>query len=125
METSTMKNSLALALALSLSAPFAVMAQNGQLAFTQEHFHHLDVDKDGKVTQAEYRQFMEGAFSKLDTDGNGQLSSAEAGEVLSAEQFASVDADGNGQLSRQEFLDQAMRDFQRADNNADGSLRFP
>lgn len=120
-----MKKSLTLALAMCLSAPLAAMAQNAQLPFTQEHFNELDINKDGEVTEFEYRQFMEAAFNNLDTDRNRRLSRAEASKVLTAEQFASVDTDRNGEIGPDEFMNQAMRDFRRADHNADGSLRYP
>jgi len=120
-----MKKPLALVFAIGLCLPVAAMAQNTPLELTQEHFEQLDVDKSGKVSETEYRQFMEGAFTKLDADGNGRLSPAEAGKVLTPEQFAAVNADGNGEVSRQEFLDQAMRDFHRADSDGDGYLSYP
>ncbi|MGE4335663.1 MAG: EF-hand domain-containing protein [Pigmentiphaga sp.] len=120
-----MKKSLALAFALGLAVPAFALAQSAPLDLSQEHFDQLDVNKDGKISEIEYSQFMDGAFTKLDADGNGRLSPAETATVLTAEQFTAVDSDKNGELSRQEFLDQVMRDFRRADDNNDGHLRYP
>jgi len=120
-----MKKTHTLLFALGLSMPVAAMAQTQPLELTEEHFLQLDVDKSGQVSEVEYMRFMDGAFTKLDTDGNGRLSPKEAGTVLSTEQFKVVDADGNGELSRQEFQDQAKRDFHQADNDGDGQLRYP
>jgi len=120
-----MKKSLALAFALGLAAPVAALAQSAPLDLSQEHFEQLDVDKNGQISEVEYRQFMDGAFTKLDANGNGRLTPAETSAVLTAEQFAIVDADKSGDITRQEFLDQVMRDFRRADSDNDGHLRFP
>ncbi|MCK9511776.1 MAG: EF-hand domain-containing protein [Pigmentiphaga sp.] len=120
-----MKKSLALAFALGLAAPMAALAQSAPLDLSQEHFEQLDVDKNGRISEVEYRQFMDGAFTKLDADGNGRLSPSETASVLTAEQFAIVDSDKNGELSRTEFLDQVMRDFRRADDDSDGHLQYP
>lgn len=121
-----MKKFLPLTIALALSVPVLASAQEGNSQMmSREHFDQLDTNKDGVVSRAEYQQFMEGAFTKLDTDGNGMLSKEEAGAVLTPEQFNNVDADKNGQLSRKEFMTQVMADFDRHDRNGDGQLQHP
>ncbi|SRR5690606_7770649 len=120
-----MKKTLVLTLALSLSAPLTALAQDGSVIFSQEHFNQLDVNQDGRVSETEYRQFMEGAFEQLDTNGDNQLSQAEANAALGADHFSAADADSNGYLSRQEFLSQVMRDFQEADRDNNGYLTYP
>jgi len=123
MERAVMIKLLTLSFALALAGPAAAFAQGSPEGLTQAHFDQLDTDKNGKVSEAEYRQFMEGAFDKLDTDKNGSLSNAEAGTVLTREQFSIVDRNQNGQLNRQEFMDQVMSDFHRQDQNRDGHLQ--
>ena len=122
-----MKNSsLAIVLALALGMPLAAVAQGSTTAveLTQEHFDQLDVDKDGQVSRAEYQQYMEGAFGRLDADGNGRITKQEAARVLTPEQFAAVDADGSSDISEAEFMDRVMRDFDRQDRDKDGRLAY-
>lgn len=117
-----MKTTNILAIALLAAMPVASMAQANPNGMTHEQFQHLDKDNSGTVSEAEYFQFMEGAFKELDTDRNNSLSPEETSTVMSAEQFSKVDTDGNGRVTRQEFLDQVMSDFHRHDSNKDGEL---
>jgi Ca2+-binding EF-hand superfamily protein len=94
-----------------------------QQAMHQGHKDHLDTDDNGAVSQQEYQAFMAGAFNKLDADGDGNLRSADAGKVLTADQFSSMDRDGNGVVSRTEFMSQVMTDFASADKGGDGHLQ--
>ncbi len=118
-----MKTFLSLALVMMLAGPVAAVAQEASSAgLTREHFDQMDTNRDGKLSEAEYRRFMDDAFDKLDTNRDGQLSRDEAANVLGDEQFAAVDANGNKTLSRQEFIDQVTRDFHRQDRDKDGHL---
>lgn len=114
-----MKNAKLMLLALMAAPALALGSPNGM---TYEQFHHLDKDGSGTVSEAEYYQFMEGAFKELDTDKNNSLSPDETASILTTEQFSELDANGNGRVSRQEFLDQVMSDFHRHDANKDGEL---
>lgn len=113
---------LGLALCLATIVPLAV-ADNGSSETTNQHFGHLDKDKNGSVSETEYREFMEASFTQLDTDNKGSLSLAETEKVLTVEEFALVDKDKNGEVTREEFMLQVMSDFQRFDRNKDGQLQ--
>jgi len=125
-EYQAMKKYLPLTIALALSAPVLAFAQEGGAQMmAQEHFEQLDTDKSGSVSRAEYQTFMEGAFTKIDKDGNGVLTQTEAITVLTPEQISSVDTNKDGQISREEFMTQVMSDFSRHDRNGDGQLQHP
>jgi len=117
-----MKQAKLLIIALMAAAPALAFAQSTSQGMTYEQFNHMDKDGSGTISEAEYFQFMEGAFKELDTDKNNSLSPDETSHILTPEQFAQTDANGNGRISRQEFLDQVMSDFHRHDGNKDGEL---
>jgi hypothetical protein len=89
-----------------------------------DHFAEIDGDGDGKLTQAELVTFKKAhhgerghrkgppedhakrVIEHLDTDGDGKVSTAEAGEKPHlAERFADIDGDGDGQLTEQELVE--------------------
>jgi Ca2+-binding EF-hand superfamily protein len=111
---------------LLASACALLMCSNlamAQQAMHQGHKDQLDTDDNGSVSKQEYQAFMAGAFNKLDTDGDGNLRSADVGKILTADQFSSMDRDGNGVVSRTEFMNQVMTDFASADKGGDGHLQ--
>lgn len=108
--------------ALLLASPALGFAQTNPQGMTYEQFNQIDKDGSGTISEAEYHQFMEGAFKELDADKNNSLSPNETAQILTTEQFSQVDADGNGRISRQEFLDHVMADFHRHDSDGDGEL---
>ncbi|MDP3857289.1 MAG: hypothetical protein Q8Q73_05925 [Stagnimonas sp.] len=60
-------------------------------------------------------------LKKLDTDGDGSVSLAEA-EVAAKSQFASLDQSHDGSVSEAEFLAARQQLFRLADSNGDGLL---
>lgn len=95
----------------------------GPLVFggMQEDFAQADVNGDGVVSRAEYRERMVDVFYALDAGREGYLTVDE----MSATDRVLVEranANGDGKLSLQEFLEFRIRDFDRADNNGDGVL---
>lgn len=118
-----MKPTTQLLAALLLILPALGFAQGNPQGMTYEQFNQIDKDGSGTISQAEYYQFMEDAFNKLDSDKNNSLSPDETAQVLTSEQFSRLDADGNGRIGRQEFLDHVMADFHRHDSDGDGELR--
>jgi Ca2+-binding EF-hand superfamily protein len=107
------------ACALLVCTNFAMAQQ----AMHQGHKDQLDTNDNGAVSRQEYQAFMADAFNKLDTDGDGNLRSADVGQVLTTDQFSSMDRNGNGMVSRTEFMNQVMTDFASADKGGDGHLQ--
>ncbi len=74
-----------------------------------KHMMKNDANGDGKLSKEEFaasRKNMEAdkvekAFKRLDSDGDGQLSAAEAG-VTAQQRFKKLDADGDGKLTQAE-----------------------
>ncbi|MBT9611746.1 MAG: hypothetical protein IV108_00600 [Burkholderiales bacterium] len=84
-------------------------------------FEAMDTNKDGQVTEAEYRDYakarmerhrekakteMKARWDKADANGDGMLSREEAkGSSYVMKHFDAIDADKNGQVSEQEIAD--------------------
>ena len=89
----------------------------------------FDLDKDGKLTQAEIDQARKDQFAKYDTDQNGTLSLQEyqslwldAMRRAMVRQFQANDTDGDAAITVTEFtarFDDLVADF---DRNGDGVL---
>ncbi|CAB3656980.1 EF-hand domain-containing protein [Achromobacter pestifer] len=110
-----MKKTIALsttftALAIATSAALAQPAPAG-IQMTPEQQKHLDTNKDGKVSRAEYQTFMEASFAKLDANADGRLSQNEFPKSLTAEQFSAMDSNKDGQVDRAEFMKQVMKEY--------------
>lgn len=101
----------------------AAAAQNQPVAMNQGQMDRLDRDKNGAVDRSEYQTFMTSAFTSLDKNKDGSLSSDEVVGVLTVQQFSATDANGDGKVSQNEFLNRVMADFKAADRGGDGSLR--
>ena len=99
-----------------------VSAQQGS-AMHEGHLNHLDTDKSGGVSTAEYQTFMTAAFTKIDANGDGSISQSETTNMLKADQFAALDANRDGRVSRDEFMTRVMKDFASADRGSDGQLK--
>ncbi|WP_269522128.1 EF-hand domain-containing protein [Coraliomargarita parva] len=80
-----------------------------------ENFDKIDADSDGYLTPEELRAHMKqmreerdgGERKKLDTDGDGVITKAEAEEAGAKrllENFDKIDTDGNGEISREEMM---------------------
>lgn len=60
-------------------------------------------------------------FQRLDTDGDGQISRAEA-QVPRDQRFDRMDLDGDGAISKAEFDTLGDRRFNKTDLNGDGFI---
>jgi len=89
---------------------------------TADHLAAMDANGDKKVDAAEYAAFSDKVFAKLDADGNGAVTPAEAGSTVSTDQFRAVDTNGNGSLSKAEFTTATTADFGASDLDKNGAL---
>lgn len=91
------------------------MAAAAQVTATSDYLAKMDSDGDGRVSPAEYLDWMSYAFDGMDGDGDGVLSPAEQpggkGRPLTREQhrsrladrFRRQDANGDGVLDAREL----------------------
>lgn len=100
-------------LGCALSA--AATATHAQVTETREYLAKMDADGDGRVSLAEYQDWMSYAFDAMDRDGDGVLAAHEQpggnGRPITraehrariAARFNRQDADGDGFLSAREL----------------------
>lgn len=116
-------------------------------AKAREHFARMDVNKDGKLDEADrgahHQQMAAGMFDRVDTDRNGSISREEwnAGAARLAEAHRpgderghmlkmrrpamlpmGADADGDQAVTLKEFEAQALQRFDAADADGNGAL---
>jgi EF hand len=84
-----------------------------------------DQDKDGQVTCAEWQAYAQELFMAADLDRDGRLTRAEFDRVSRDDKtfviadFKYFDADGDGYVSRGEFVDRPNPAFKHLDQNND------
>ncbi|UXN58498.1 EF-hand domain-containing protein [Phyllobacterium zundukense] len=117
-----MKTKIATAVSALLLCTAVATAQQPTPMY-EGHRDQLDTNDNGSVNRTEYQAFMNDAFKKLDTNGDGSLRAGEVGKVLTPAQFAATDRDGNGNVSQKEFMNQVMADFAKTDRSGDGQLQ--
>lgn len=88
---------------------------HAQVSDTASYLQRMDSDGDGKLSQAEYVQWMMYAFDHMDSNGDGVLTADELpggkGRPITREQqrqtiidrFHKQDANGDGYLSAREL----------------------
>ncbi len=91
------------------------LAASAQVTDTATYLQRMDADGDGKVSEAEYVQWMLYAFDHMDRNGDGVLSADELpggkGRPITREQqrqvivqrFHKQDANGDGYLDAREL----------------------
>jgi Ca2+-binding EF-hand superfamily protein len=101
-----------LGLLLACALPLAAQAQVQRAG---DYLSKMDADRDGRVSLAEYQDWLSYAFDAMDRDRDGVLSPAEQpggrGEALTraayrarlAERFRKQDANRDGYLSAREL----------------------
>jgi len=73
-------------------------------------FDRLDLNKDGKITGAELKEYREAQFKAADADGNGSINRIEMAALVKARmtervntRFAALDTDKNGKITLDEM----------------------
>ena len=106
---------LALASTMGAAALLAPVLAAAQVITPREYLQRMDGDGDGRVSLAEYVEWMGYAFHGMDLDGDGVLASHElpggrGGPVTLvqhrarlADRFARQDVDGDGFLDAREL----------------------
>jgi Ca2+-binding EF-hand superfamily protein len=98
-----------LATAAMLWLPCVVASQDFPRTPT-EYLRMMDTNDDGKVSQAEYVDYMSAGFRRMDTNGDG---------VLEPEELPG----GHGRaISLEHYQDNLRRQFRKLDRNGDGYL---
>lgn len=117
---------------LLLSAAFFALAAVANAQMSEPP--NPDLDRDGKVTLAEFRKVQADAMlGRMDADRNGRIARAELKgrdgqapsgprKLLADRMWGMMDADKDGSLSRSELEAAAKYRFDRADTNKDGWL---
>ena len=86
------------------------MLGNAQVQRTGEYLSKMDADRDGKVSLAEYQEWLTYAFDGMDRDRDGVLSPTEQ-------------PGGRGQpLTREQHRTRLAERFRKQDANRDGYL---
>jgi hypothetical protein len=86
-----------------------VLTRDEALAFAAKRFDAIDANHDGQVTadevRASFQQKRAQRWAKLDTDGDGRISKAEAqaNAPRLAQRFDQLDANGDGFLTPEEL----------------------
>ena len=76
----------------------------------REYLRLMDANGDGRISEAEFVEYMSRSFLRMDTNGDGILQSSEL-------------PGGRGRpISLREFQDNLRRQFHRLDRNHDGYL---
>ena len=95
------------------------------LPMISKHFDEIDANHDGQITTEELRAFHKARagerqaahWKKIDTDGDGRISRAEAqaNAPRLAEHFDQIDANGDGYITPEELRAAMMRHHQQRD----------
>ena len=96
------------------------------LPMISKHFDEIDANHDGQITMEELRAFHKARmeerraahWKKIDTDGDGRVSRAEAQANAPRlfEHFDQIDANGDGYITPDELRAAMMRHHQQRDH---------
>ena len=129
------QSTLAAALAAFCAAPLAAFAQSSGDAAAPSHpsmFQHLlkkmDTDGDGKISSAEFQAAASARFDAIDTQHTGKITAqqiADAGHGKRSEEFAEREVNkigSNDTVTRDQYLAAAQAHFAKLDKNGDGYI---
>lgn len=119
-----MKKFLAIGVAAALSLPAMAAAQPGERGM------RADTNGDGLIQLSEVEAHAQQRFARLDADGNGAITQAEATEArekmkaMMAERHASGEGKRRGMRGMRGMRGGEGAMFERADSNGDGQVTF-
>jgi Ca2+-binding EF-hand superfamily protein len=123
-----MFRTILLVTAVSLAAGPALAQSANPIQQVLADFDRIDRNGDSVISIAEYRDLQITRWPQLDRNGDGFLTlddfprfAVRRARRLLAE-ISDLDANGDGRISRDEFIHGPAPLFQRADQNANGSL---
>ncbi len=123
-----------LLLSLGLTATVSATENPKKGDAKQHHFLQLfDNNKDGKVSEMEFKTTMQARYKTMDGDHNGIVSMEELKQYSTQhhknwqhKKHDKIDSNKNGLISQQEFvahaLKRANKQFSRLDKNQDGQI---
>ena len=93
-------------------------------------FNKFDANEDGVITKAEYMEFIDERFDKMDTDGNGTITKEDLYDSrfytflpeLAQAVFRDSDLDQSDTITRDEMLKAEAARFKMMDTDGDGKL---
>jgi Ca2+-binding EF-hand superfamily protein len=120
----------AVALPVAASAETPAAKKDGRV---DRIFSRLDLNKDGKITRAEMKQYREAQFKAADADGNGAINSVEMAAFVKARmaerlnaRFTAGDKNKDGKITLDEMRGRKGRHgrfmFWRIDRDGDGAV---
>ncbi len=93
--------------------------------YGKRRFEKRDVNGDGQLSRDEIPRMPDKKFAKLDRNQDGQLSPSElrpGGKAKKHRRFDKIDTDGDGRVSRAEADKAKKRKFAKMDTNSDGAV---
>ena len=107
------------------------IASEPYLPRVQKIFDRLDINKDGKISLAEFMPVAEKRFLSIDVNKDDSVSAAEIDASLQAAMerrrnriLANMDADKNGSITRAELDTYVAAMVKGADTDNDGGITF-
>ena len=93
-------------------------------------FDKFDSDEDGFISEAEYMDFIDERFLKMDTDRDGTITKEDLYDSrfymflpeLAEAVFRDSDLDGDGLITEDEMIEAEELNFAKMDINGDGQL---
>ena len=93
-------------------------------------FNKFDANEDGVITKAEYMEFIDERFDKMDTDGSGTITKENLYDSrfytflpeLAEAVFRDSDLDKSGTITRDEMLQAEKIRFKMMDKDGNGEL---